>query len=172
MSQTTLRPGQADALEQWKQLLEDESLNGLPYKVETNERGQLILSPVSKRHSFLQARIMQLLGDHLEHGYALPEVSILTTAGVRAADVAWASVEHFDAEPEELFTKAPAICVEVWSASNTADEFETKRKLYFQAGALEVWTCSREGEMQFFGPHGALERSPLAPRFPQLILEP
>ena len=86
MSQTTLRPGQADALEQWKQLLEDESLNGLPYKVETNERGQLILSPVSKRHSFLQARIMQLLGDHLEHGYALPEVSILTTAGVRAAD--------------------------------------------------------------------------------------
>ena len=170
MTQLATRPSKHETLEQWKHLLADQNLNNLPYKIETNERGQLILSPVSKRHSFLQARIMQLLNDYLEHGYAMPEVSILTSAGVRAADVAWASIEHYDAEPEELFTRAPEICVEVWSASNTLEEFEHKRKLYFEAGALEVWTCSRDGEMQFFGIDGELEESGLVRGFPRMVL--
>jgi Uma2 family endonuclease len=93
----------------------------------------------------------------------------LTSAGVRAADVAWASIEHYDNEPEELFTKAPAICVEVWSPSNTLEEFEQKKRLYFEAGALEVWTCSRDGQMRFFVPTAELEGSKLVAEFPSSI---
>jgi Uma2 family endonuclease len=169
MSQVMARSTQHDALGQWKQLLEDPTLNNLPYKIETNERGQLILSPVSKRHSFLQSRIMMMLDQLLEAGYAMPEVSILTSAGVRAADVAWASIEHYDSEPEELFTKAPEICVEVWSPSNTLEEFEQKKRLYFEAGALEVWTCSRDGQMRFFVSTAELDVSGLVAGFPSVI---
>lgn len=45
---------------------------------------------------------------------------------------------------------APEICVEVLSKKNTKEEIEEKRRLYFEAGAKEVWLCARNGKMQFF----------------------
>jgi Uma2 family endonuclease len=169
MSQVMARPTQHDALEQWKRLLEDPTLNNLPYKIETNERGQLILSPVTKRHTFLQYLIAEAIRKHLVGDYELQELSILTSAGVRVVDVAWSSVERFDVQPDELFVQAPEICVEVWSPSNTLEEFEQKKRLYFEAGALEVWTCSKDGKMRFFVPTGELEGSKLVAEFPGSI---
>ena len=171
MTQTTPRPTKHDVLDHWKQLLHDPTLNDLPYKIETNLRGQLILSPVTKRHSFLQSQIILKLQALLEGGYPMPEVSILTEDGVRVADVAWASKERFDAAPDELFTTAPEICVEVWSPSNTPEEFDTKRRLYLQAGATEVWECDQDGTMRFYDSSEEIEQSRLVEAFPKKVIE-
>ena len=89
----------------------------------------------------------------------------------KAADVAWWS-DAIWAEAEKLpcFPKAPEICVEVLSPSNTVGEIDQKRMLYFEAGAKEVWLCSEKGEITFF--HSVEERSAssrLVPDFPQMI---
>jgi hypothetical protein len=41
----------------WKKICEDQSLRDLPYKIETNRVGQLILSPRSLRQGSLKAEI-------------------------------------------------------------------------------------------------------------------
>ena len=153
----------------WKQLLGDPNLVNLPFKIETDESGKIIMSPVSKRHTFLQYLIAKTLEQHLTGGYALQEAAVQTSRGVRVTDVAWVTKEHFDAEPEELFTVAPEICVEVWSPSNTGEEFVTKRSLYFAAGALEVWICTQAGQMRFYDASQELERSRFVPDFPAQI---
>lgn len=47
-----------------------------------------------------------------------------------------------------------------------------KRKLYFEAGALEFWLCEEDGRMSFFGadaPEAPLPRSCVCPGFPETI---
>jgi Uma2 family endonuclease len=170
MSQVTTRPAKDAILENWQQLLHDPTLNDLPYKIETNARGQLILSPVTRRHTLLQYWIAKHLEEHLKGGYAFQELSILTLDGVRVADVAWASQERNDAQVEDVFTTAPEICVEVWSPSNTPEEFERKRELYLQAGASEFWTCDHDGHVQFFDASGEIEQSVLVAEFPKNVM--
>ncbi len=91
---------------------------------------------------------------------------------MKAADVAWAS----SALVQELggrvcFPRAPELCVEVVSPSNTEAEILEKIKLYFDAGAKEVWTCSESGVMGFFVAKGgrALKGSQLCPQFPKRV---
>ena len=138
MSQVTTRPTQDAVLEHWKTLLADPRWENLPFKIETNARGQIIMSSTAKGHGRLQALIAAWFVTNMNDGETVSEASILTADGVRVADVAWASTERFDAGPSELFTTAPEICVEIWSPSNTPEEFDTKRRLYLQAGATEV----------------------------------
>ena len=166
--QATLTPSK-EILEHWQHVLEDETLRDLPYKIETNEHRQIVMSPVTKRHTFLQYLIAKELEQHLTGGYALQEISILTSKGVRVADMAWVLEAHFHNEPNDVFTQAPSICVEVWSNSNTTAEFLEKRGLYFDAGAIEVWECRQDGEMRFYNSSGKLERSELVARFPKTI---
>jgi Uma2 family endonuclease len=154
----------------WKAILKDPNLEDLPFKIETDESGKIIMSPVSKRHTFLQYLIAKALEQHLTGGYALQEAAVQTSKGVRVTDVAWVEKAHFDAEPEELFTVAPEICVEVWSPSNTGEEFALKRALYFAAGALEVWTCTQQGQIRFYDPSGELTESKLAVNFPKQVV--
>ena len=44
--------------------------------------------------------------------------------------------------------RAPEICVEVLSPSNTPEEMSEKIALYFESGAREVWICE-QGTLQF-----------------------
>jgi hypothetical protein len=70
---------------------------------------------------------------------------ILAADGVKAIDVAW--LEHtrpeIQADPVVL-TRAPEICIEILSPSNTQAKIDEKRALYFDAGATEVWICKQE----------------------------
>lgn len=87
-----------------------------------------------------------------------------------AANHAWVSEEKFEKIKYETDSPiAPEICVEVLSDSNTEDEIREKRKLYFEKGAEEVWTCSRDGEIIFFDQKGKLKRSLLVAEFPNKI---
>ena len=101
----------------------------------------------------------------------LPECPIQTEEGVKAADVAWVSQERRASRPNDpVYLIAPEICVEVMSPSNTEDELNERKRLYFEKGASEFWLCDLKGEMSFFDPGGKLTASRLCPDFPKQVV--
>ena len=154
----------------WQEVLEHPSLQDLPFKIELNEWGQIVMSPASNRHSNLQAELALLLKQALPEGRIFTECSIDTQRGVKVADVAWAS-DAFIAQYgyETPYHKAPEICVEILSPSNTRAEMDEKIVLYLAKGAREVWICDLEGYLVYHGNEGVLEQSRLAPDFPSQI---
>ena len=152
----------------WNEIVDDPALRDLPYKVETNERGQLVLSPHSNRHSRQQGDIVNLLSTHLDDGKTYPEFAIATASGVNVADVIWVSVERerkmmATGDPSTL---APEICVEVMSPRNSMAEMQEKRALYMEAGAEEVWIVEEDGTVRFYADEELeLDASRLAPDF-------
>lgn len=163
MPTQTLTPHQA----QWQDLIEDPSLQDLPYKIETNERGQLVLSPHTNRHSRLQEAIQNLLRKHAPDGRQPPEFALATPEGVKAPDVVWMSPER-EREMRKTgdpSTQAPELCVEIVSASNTEEEMTEKRSLYRNIGAEEVWIVDEDGHIRFFGDEER-ESSQIAPSCP------
>lgn len=150
----------------WDEICEDPNLRDLPFKIETNRRGQIIMSPARSRHGEYQSQIILLLWQLLQGGKPITECPIQTSAGVRVPDVAWASAER---RQPVIYTLAPEICVEVLSPYNDEQEMDEKRALYFEAGALEVWICAEDGGMTFYGPVGGLPRSALCPEFPARV---
>ena len=160
----------------WQRVLDDPAFRDLPYKVETTETGQIILSPHKLQHSLQQGRIMRLLFDHMpEHGEPTVEFPVETHKGVKVPDVVWVSKQRLDALPAGLEASpvAPEICVEVLSSANTEAEMEEKRHLYFEQGAREVWICAEDGQMTFYmaGDEEPVAHSRLLPGFPQNISE-
>jgi len=155
--------------DRWENVTRDPSLQGLPYKIETNGYGQLVLSPHTNRHSELQERILLLLHEHAPPGHQPPEYAVATSAGVKTPDNVWMSSERrarmrATGDPTTL---APEICIEVVSTSNTPEEMAEKRTLYLNAGAEEVWIVDvDDGQVQFFDASGTIDRSHLAPAFP------
>jgi len=154
----------------WQEVCENKHLQNLPFKIELNKWGQVVMSPVKIRHSFHQGRIQRQLESLLNGGEVMPECAINTADGVKVADVVWCSDERFDKIQDEVSASiAPEICIEVKSMGNTLDEMEFKKKLYFEAQALEVWICNEQGRMRFYNEQGELEQSLLVPNFPKHI---
>jgi len=153
----------------WAEVVEDPNLKDLPYKIELNEYGQIIMTPHWPLHSEIQSVLQSELSRHLEGGRAVPEYAIQTAAGVRVADVVWRSDERWSeirsagAVPAPV---APEICIEVQSRSNTDAEMAEKRALYFDAGALEVWICDESGRVRFFDSEKEMTASDFVPSFP------
>lgn len=161
-----------DTLSAWSRALRDPSLHDLPYKIETNEYGQLVMSPLKPRHGRYQYRISVLLDEVVQRsGEGAVEFAIETSKGVKVPDVVWASDERWQQIPDdaEASPVAPEICIEVLSESNTQAEIEEKRHLYFAHGALEFWTCDVKGRMRFFDLSGEITESAVVPTFPARI---
>ncbi|MFZ1830109.1 MAG: Uma2 family endonuclease [Candidatus Competibacteraceae bacterium] len=153
----------------WQEVCEHPSLQNLPFKIELNERGEIIMNAVRVIHSLYQGEIEYLLRTLLKSGRTFPECAIKTTKGTRVADVAWATADTVRKIKGEVECSiAPEICVEVVSASNTGEEMEEKKALYFEKGAREVWVCEN-GVMQFHHINGQMAASMLVPDFPKLI---
>lgn len=161
---TAASPG-ADA---WSKAMRD--LPDLPYKVETNARGQLILSPPKPEHSIPQFTVSRLIYEALGKTVG-PEFAVHTAEGVKVPDVIWISDERWAQVPEgaEASPVMPELCAEVMSDSNTEAEMVEKRRLYFEGGAEEVWIIGRDGDVRFFRADGPIEQSNLAPSFPKTI---
>ena len=154
----------------WQQVCEHPDLRNLPFKIELNETGHILMSPVKVYHSAFQGKIAALLYFNMDGGEVLAECAIKTAMGTKVADVAWASSERFErVRADAECSIAPEICVGVISASNTDQEMNQKKALYFAAGALEVWTCSEYGDMKFYDKDGELADSSLATNFPRKI---
>ena len=154
----------------WEEVCEDQQLQNLPFKIELNKWGQIVMSPVKVKHSFYQGRIQRLLESLLQTGEVMPECAINTSDGVKVADVVWCSDERFDQIQDEVSASiAPEICIEVKSIGNTLEEMEFKKKLYFEAQAMEVWICHEQGEITFYNEQNELTQSLLVPYFPTQI---
>src|SRR5579859_234837 len=126
---------------------EFERLPDQPGKRELLEGELIELPPAKSKHNKLAYRICKLLeaavsaahsrGEAAELGKAYHEMGYkLSAESYVQPDV---SVTHAGQTEEDYFAGAPAIAIEVVSPSNSADEMETKVKLYFRHGALEVW---------------------------------
>ena len=126
------------------------------------------MSPATNWHGYWQVEIGALFRELLRgRGKVVAEASIDTPDGVKVPDIVWASqafIERYGLVTP--FSRAPEICVEIISPSNTAREMARRKKLYFEQGAQEVWLCNLEGKVTFFDRAGQLEHSEIAPDFP------
>ena len=157
----------------WATVCDDPILSELPYKVETNEWGSVVVSPHRYEHSRYQGRAIALLLELLPDGEMIPECPLKTRLGTKLIDVAWLSPARRALNPPKAAAcrVAPDICVEVLSPKNKRAEIEAKKLLYFEKQAGECWICDRQGRMTFFDPAGPLSQSRLCPDFPtQLVL--
>lgn len=155
-----------DLVTEWKNLMENPFFNDIPYKVELNKFGQILMSPASNWHGILQYNVGKTIEAEKGGGTIIIECSILTSEGVRVADVAWASGE-FIAEfgDKTPYPKAPEICIEVKSPANTQAEMDEKIRLYLEKGALEVWIVEKNGKTSFHTHTGKIKKSKLVENF-------
>jgi len=145
---------------QWADVLNDKSLNNLPYKIELNQWGQIVMSPASNRHGSYQGKIAAELAFQLKEGEVITECSIQTAMGVKVADIAWASDEFIGQHGFETpFTESPEICVEILSPSNSQEEMSQKTTLYLNHGSKEVWIVSEEGDVKLYDATGLINHS-------------
>ena len=78
-------------LERWQEILADPVLRKLPERIETNRYGQIVMMPPPGfSHSTKQSAIFSQLLTLLPPGAAV-EVAVLTSDGVKGADVVWIS---------------------------------------------------------------------------------
>lgn len=78
----------------WSEVIAHPSLQDLPFKIELNEYGAIVMSPVKFKHSLYQGEIAFLLRTLRADGMALVECAVKTSKGTKVADVAWASHER------------------------------------------------------------------------------
>ena len=150
----------------WHELMENPFFRDVPYKVELNKFGQILMSPASNRHGILQNRVARDIEYEKQSGIVIIECSILTSEGVRVADVAWASDEFYAEFGEKTpYPKAPEICVEVKSPANSKAEMDEKIRLYLEKGALEVWIVDEYAKVSFYTHTGKLKKSRIAKNF-------
>jgi Uma2 family endonuclease len=155
-----------DLVMKWQEVLNNPFFNDVPFKVELNKFGQILMSPASNKHGILQYKVGRSIEKCNQNGIIITECSILTSEGVKVADVAWASVE-FIAEfgDQTPYPKAPEICIEIVSPANSKAEITEKTRLYLEKGALEVWIVSLENEVKIFTHTGQIESSKVVKGF-------
>ena len=155
---------------QWREVVEHPSLQDLPFKIETNAEGYIMMVAAKNRHRLRQGRIIKWFNRLGEGDGTFPECNIETSDGVKIADVMWGSVAFFKRNKDnDPYRESPEVVIEVISPSNSERAMKHKMTLYFEKGAKEVWFCDDDGNMRFFNPFGELERSELFSRFPVRI---
>ena len=158
----------------WKEICADPILAETPNRIESDEWGNIIMSPPpGSDHSDFQAVIMQWL-NRLQmplKGRAQPEFPLQTSKGVKGIDVVWVSDERRRQKPHRsnVYLEAPEICIEILSPRNRRAEIQQKISLYFERGALECWVCDRKGALTFQAPGRRMPRSEFCPEFPLAV---
>jgi len=156
----------------WEQICDDPQLRDLPFKIEQDRYGRIIMSPAKSDHSEYQGKIVARLDQFLSGWSILVECAIDTAEGTKVADVAAMTRERrLPHRGAASLPVAPEICVEVESWSNTQGELAEKRKLYADKGCVEFWVCGEDGQMMFqvAATGDTLERSRICPEFPVTI---
>ncbi|MEO1370694.1 MAG: Uma2 family endonuclease, partial [Acidobacteriota bacterium] len=144
----------------WQAVIDNPLLRDLPFKIEQNRFGQIVMSPAGNRHGLLQVEVATYLKRRA--GRVLVETSIETEDGVKVADVAWASEAFIERNGFETpYREAPELCVEIVSPSDSQEEMDHKISLYLARGAREVWLCSESGEVRVFAGRGETPDSEL-----------
>ena len=128
---------------EWSEVLKNPTLQDLPFKIELNKWGKILMSPASNEHGRIQSKLVIKLIQNRQGGEVITECSIDTSDGVKVADVAWASDDFIARYGYQTpYLQAPEICVEIVSPSNSKTEMQQKTALYLEKGAEEVWIVS------------------------------
>ena len=101
----------------------------------------------------------------------ITEAPIATPAGLFLADLAWLSPAYITTHgiPSPLM-RAPEICIEIVSPSNSVKELSEKRNAYLAAGAEEVWIVyPLSKRCEFYGRQGRMTASSYAVDFSDLF---
>jgi Uma2 family endonuclease len=169
---TQLEPSSLDREEfarLWEEVVNDPVLSNLPYRMEMNKWGHIEMTPPpSPRHMDVSTRLAILLREVLGTGKVFPECAIVTSGGVKVADVVWCSDEYVKRHREVFSSwrasvpEAPELCIEVMSPSNLAAELKEKVKLYLEAGAKETWIVYPDFRIEIYDADGPRP----APRLP------
>jgi Uma2 family endonuclease len=155
----------------WANICEDPILKDLPYKIETDKWGNIVMSPATNEHGIYQARIVVLISRLMDTGTIISECSVQTKEGVKVADVAWASDGFMERNKGKTpFGEAPEVCIEILSPSNTEMEMDEKKELYFARGTKEFWICDEEGNIKYYKNTGMINRSNIISDFPSKIV--
>lgn len=155
----------------WAEICVNPVLRELPFKIQTDKWGHIVMSPATNERGMYQAKIMALLSRLLDAGAIIAECSIQTREGIKVADVAWASDDFIGRNRgDNPFLEAPELCVEILSPSNTVMEMDEKMELYFARGAKEFWICDKNGNITFHKNTGEISRSELAGNLPNPVL--
>lgn len=148
---------------EWAEVINNPMLRNLPFKIELNHFGQILMSPASNHHGRIQGRLAANLINHLPQGEVITECSVQTSRGVKVADVAWASDQFIETFVYTTpYPQAPEICIEIVSPSNTWQEMQEKIELYLACGAQEVWIIDTQQRIKTFNHTGQIEQSSLA----------
>lgn len=145
---------------EWAEVINSPFLKDLPFKIELNKWGKVLMSPSSNNHGRLQYEVGAYIDKHKGNGTIIMECSIQTSDGVKVADVAWAS-DAFIARYgyDTPYLKAPEVCVEVTSPSNSKGEIDEKIQLYLAKGAVEVWVVNENGVRSIYSYEGQIPDS-------------
>lgn len=143
-------------------------------------KGELLRVPPPKmRHGLLRSLLVKLLGAYArQHG----GLRVFTNVGFRLSDdtcvepdVALVNdAQLAGTRPDDWFSGAPALAIEILSPSNRATEIEDKVQAYLESGAAAVWVVnplrrrvtaySRGGRFEAFEmPEGAIVCEDLLP---------
>lgn len=119
--------------ERYRALCADNRYANLPGKVELDPWGRMVMSPpASYYHGVIQAKLVRALD--LLGGQASIEAPIVTSAGILVADLGWASAQFIGRHAKESpLSRAPEICIEVLSPSNSVKEIREKIDAYLAA---------------------------------------
>jgi Uma2 family endonuclease len=147
----------------YRDLCDDPRFANIPGKVEIDLWGRTLMSPpAAPYHGRLQLKLSDKLASL--GGERTAEAPIATALGLFVADLAWSSRKS---PPESQFEnplmRAPELCIEVVSPSNSRQELREKTEAYLAAGAEEVWIVyPRSKRWEVHTKQGLMERS----RFP------
>jgi Uma2 family endonuclease len=145
---------------EWAEVINNPLLKDLPFKIELNKWGKILMSPANNNHGNLQFEVGDKINKIKQSGKIIIECSVQTPEGVKVADVAWISNEFMNKYGFNTpYAIAPEICVEVISPSNSKKEMKQKIKLYLNQGAKEVWLCNQEGRISYYSQAGRLTAS-------------
>ena len=148
----------------WSEVIDNPLLQNLPFKIELNRFGNILMSPTSNQHGRMQMKIGNNLMNKAPKGEVIAECSIQTSEGVKVADIAWASAEFIDTFAYKTpYPKAPEICVEIVSPSNPKAEISSKVDLYLAKGAIEVWIVYEENRIHIYTHTGIMQKSLIVP---------
>ncbi len=149
---------------EWSEVINNPILQNLPFKIELNKFGKLLMSPASNSHGRIQMKLGNNLANKQPNGVVISECSIQTSEGVKVADVVWASDEFIEAYAYKTpYPKAPEICVEIVSPSNSKAEITEKIDLYLAKGANEVWIAYDNGDIKTYTHTGQIKESIIVP---------
>jgi Uma2 family endonuclease len=146
----------------YRALCDDPCYANVPGKIELDVWGRMVMTAASFHRGIVQGRLCRSLAKL--GGEVVVEPPVVTAFGLFVADVAWASARFMSAHSAETpLTRAPEICIEVVSPSNSVKELREKTDAYLATGADEVWVVYPQSKRwEFYGKQGLMQRSTYA----------